>query len=76
MPELSVVIVASDSEQRTVLQVLVDGTSVAHAVHTCASYPVASTDPVVRRIQSANADVVLVETTTSCNFFSPPGFWE
>ncbi|MBZ5572702.1 MAG: hypothetical protein LAO09_12595 [Acidobacteriia bacterium] len=61
MPELSVVIVASDSEQRTVLQVLVDGTSVAHAVHTCASYPVASTDPVVRRIQSANADVVLVD---------------
>jgi len=61
MPELSVVIVASDSEQRTVLQVLVDGTSVAHAVHTCASYPVAATDPVVRRIQSANADVVLVD---------------
>ena len=61
MPELTVVIVASDSEQRTVLQVLVDGTSVAHAVHTCASFPVAVTDPVVRRIQSANADVVLVD---------------
>ena len=29
MPELSVVIVAPDSEQRAVLQVLVDGTSVA-----------------------------------------------
>jgi len=61
MPELSVVIVASDSEQRAVLQVLVDGTSVAHAVHTCASYPVAATDPVARRIQSANADVILVD---------------
>jgi pilus assembly protein CpaE len=61
MPELSVVIVAQDSEQRAVLQVLVDGTSVAHAVHTCASYPVAATDPVVRRIQSANPDVVLVD---------------
>jgi pilus assembly protein CpaE len=61
MPELSVVIVAQDSEQRAVLQVLVDSTSVARAVHTCASYPVAATDPVVRRIQSANPDVVLVD---------------
>ena len=39
MPELSVVVVAQDSEQRAVLQVLVDGTSVARVVHTCASYP-------------------------------------
>jgi len=61
MPELSVVIVASDSEQRAVLQVLVDGTSVARTVHTCASYPVAATDPVTRRIQAAGADVVLVD---------------
>jgi pilus assembly protein CpaE len=61
MPELSVVIVASDSEQRAVLQVLVDGTSVARTVHTCATFPVASTDPVTRRIQAANADVVLVD---------------
>ncbi len=61
MPELSVVIVAADSEQRAVLQVLVDGTSVARAVHTCASYPVAATDPVVRRIQSAAPDVVLID---------------
>ncbi len=61
MPELSVVIVASDSEQRAVLQVLVDSTSVARTVHTCASFPVAATDPVTRRIQTANADVVLVD---------------
>jgi pilus assembly protein CpaE len=61
MPELSVVIVAADGEQRAVLQVLVDGTSVARTVHTCASFPVAATDPVVRRIQSANPDVVLVD---------------
>ena len=61
MPELSVVIVAADSEQRAVLQVLVDGTSVARTVHTCASFPVAATDPVVRRVQSANPDVVLVD---------------
>ena len=46
MPELSVVIVATDNEQRAVLQVLVDGTSVARTVHTCASFPVAASDPV------------------------------
>jgi len=61
MAELSVVIVATDSEQRAVLQVLVDGTSVAHAVHTCATFPVAATDPVVRRVQSAHPDAVLVD---------------
>jgi len=61
MPELSVVIVASDSEQRAVLQVLVDGTSVARAVHSCATYPMAAADPVLRRIQAANPDVVLID---------------
>jgi len=61
MPELSVVIVSTDSEQRAVLQVLVDGTSVARTVHTCASFPVAATDPVTRRIHAANADVVVID---------------
>jgi pilus assembly protein CpaE len=61
MAELSVVIVASDNEQRTVMQVLVDGTSVARTVHSCATYPVAASDPVMRRIQAANAEVLLVD---------------
>jgi pilus assembly protein CpaE len=61
MPELSVVIVAADNEQRAVLQVLVDGTSVARAVHTHASFPIAANDPLVRRIQATKADVVLVD---------------
>src|SRR5580692_11474886 len=61
MPELSVVIVATDNEQRTVLQVLVDGTSVARTVHTCASFPVAAADPVMRRVQAAAPDVLLVD---------------
>lgn len=61
MPELSVVIVAADNEQRTVLQVLVDGTTVARTVHTCASFPVAATDPVTRRVRAANPDVTLVD---------------
>jgi pilus assembly protein CpaE len=61
MPELSVVIVATDPEQRSMLQVLVEGTSVAHVAFTASTYPVAATDPVVRRIQGANPDVILVD---------------
>jgi len=61
MPELLVVIVATDNEQRAVLQVLVDGTSVARTVHTCASFPMAASDPVTRRVHAANPDVTLVD---------------
>jgi pilus assembly protein CpaE len=61
MAELSVVIVAVDNEQRTVLQVLVDGTSVARTAHTCASFPLAVSDPVVRRVRAATPDVILVD---------------
>ncbi|HEY1262967.1 MAG TPA: AAA family ATPase [Terriglobales bacterium] len=61
MPELSVVIVAGDADQRSILQVLVDGTSVARVVFSSAAYPVAATDPVLRRLQNANPDVVLVD---------------
>src|ERR1700683_3729404 len=61
MAELSVVIVAVDNEQRTVLQVLVDGTSVARTAHTCASFPAAVSDPVVRRVRAATPDVILLD---------------
>jgi pilus assembly protein CpaE len=61
MPELSVVIVATDSEQRTVLQVLVDGTSVARTVHTCAQFPLAASDPIMRRVRAATPDVTIVD---------------
>jgi pilus assembly protein CpaE len=61
MAELSVVIVATDNEQRAVLQVLVDGTSVARTVHTCASFPMAGSDPITRRVRAANPDVTLVD---------------
>src|SRR6478609_10497818 len=61
MAELSVVIVATDNEQRALLQVLVDGTSVARTVQTCSSFPMATADPVVRRVRAANADVTLVD---------------
>jgi pilus assembly protein CpaE len=61
MAELSVVIVATDNEQRSVLQQLVDGTSVARTVHTCATFPVAASDPVTRRVRAANPEVTLVD---------------
>ena len=61
MPELSVVIVATDNEQRTLLQVLVDGTTVARTIHSCASFPVAAADPVARRVKTANPDVTMVD---------------
>jgi pilus assembly protein CpaE len=61
MPELSVVIVAPDNEQRTVLQVLVDGTNVARTVHTCATFPMTASDPVARRVRATNPDVILVD---------------
>lgn len=61
MSELSVVIVAPDNEQRTFLQVLVDGTGVARTAHVVLTFPVAGTDPVVRRMQSSKPHVVLVD---------------
>src|ERR1700687_5851459 len=64
MPELSVVVIAQDSDQRAVLQVLVDGTSVARVVHTCAGYPVVVSDPVLRRVQSASPQVVIIDVPT------------
>ena len=64
MAELSVVIVATDNEQRAVLQVLADGTSVARTVLACAGYPVAASDPVMRRIHGAKAEVAIVDIPT------------
>ena len=61
MPELSVVIIAADSEQRAVLQVLVDGTSVARTAHSAPSYPATAADPLIPRIHSLNPDVTLID---------------
>jgi pilus assembly protein CpaE len=65
MPQLSAIIIASDSEQRAVLQVLVEGTSVAHTAFGSALLPATPTDPIVRRVQSENAGVVLVDIPTT-----------
>jgi pilus assembly protein CpaE len=61
MSELSVVVVAADNEQRTVLQILVDGTGVAKTVHSVVNFPIAASDPIIRRIQSIKPDVILVD---------------
>ena len=61
MPELSVAVFATDNDQRTVLQVLVDGTNVARTVCSSATLPLASNDPVIRRTHGFAPDVVLVD---------------
>jgi pilus assembly protein CpaE len=61
MPELSVVIVAAEGDQRAVLQVLVEGTSVARTVHSSATFPETATDPVMRRIRASEPAVILVD---------------
>jgi len=61
MAEVSVVIIAGDSEQRAVLQVLVDGTSVARTTHSAPTYPLTATDPLIPRIRGLNPDVILVD---------------
>src|SRR6202171_1005594 len=61
MPELSVAVFATDNDQRAVLQVLVDGTSVARTVCSSATMPLAANDPVIRRTQPFAPDVLLVD---------------
>ncbi len=55
MPELSVAVFATDNDQRAVLQVLVDGTSVATTVCSHATLPLAANDPVIRKTQILRA---------------------
>jgi FixJ family two-component response regulator len=61
MPELSVVVVATDDEQRTTLQRLVNATGVARAVLTCSGFPVAASDTVTKAVKAANPDVLLID---------------
>ena len=64
MPELSVAVFATDNDQRAVLQVLVDGTSVARTVCSNPTMPLAARDPAIRRTQALAPDVVLVDIAT------------
>ncbi|MFZ3341766.1 MAG: AAA family ATPase [Terriglobales bacterium] len=64
MPELSVAIFATDNDQRAVLQVLVDGTSVARTVCTSSTLPLTASDPVIRRTSAFAPDVILIDLDT------------
>lgn len=61
MPELSVAVFATDNDQRAVLQVLVDGTSVARTVCSHTALPLAASDSVIRKIQAFAPNVLLVD---------------
>src|SRR3974377_881334 len=61
MRELAVAVFATDNDQRAVLQVLVDGTSVARTVCTSNVLPVAATDPALRKTLTFHPEVVLVD---------------
>ena len=61
MPELSVAVFATDNDQRAVLQVLVDGTSVARTVCSNSTMPPAANDPAIRKTRAFAPDVVLVD---------------
>jgi pilus assembly protein CpaE len=61
MPELSVAVIASDPDQRTMLQVLVEGTHVARVALVSSSFPIMASDPSLPKIQSAHPDVILID---------------
>jgi pilus assembly protein CpaE len=61
MPELSVAIFAADNDQRAILQVLVDGTSVARTVCSNSTLPLTATDSVVSKTKTSSPDVILVD---------------
>jgi pilus assembly protein CpaE len=65
MPELAVAVMARDSEQRNILQILVEGTRVAHAVLSFSALPLTSTDPMIRRLQDEHPDVVVLDIPLS-----------
>lgn len=61
MPELSVIIISQDDELRTVLQMLVDSSTMARTVHSASTLPMSGNDPVARRVRDASPDVILID---------------
>ena len=61
MPELSVAVIAGDADQRTMLQVLVEGTHVARVATMTSAFPIMASDPGLQKIQSAHPDVILID---------------
>lgn len=61
MAEVTVAIVASEADQRAILQMQVDSTAMGRTVHTFSSFPAGASDLSVRRMQEANVDVIIVD---------------
>jgi len=65
MSELTVAVIASDEEQRTILKMMVDGTAVARTMHTLSTYPAAATDPALRKVKDLDPDVVICDVPSA-----------
>ncbi len=65
MSELTVAVIASDEEQRTILKMMVDGTAVARTLHALSSYPTTATDPTVRKLKELDPDVVICDVPST-----------
>src|SRR5437899_4887589 len=61
MPELSVVVITADEDQKALLQVLIENTAVARMTHAFGSYLQTEGDPSLRRIHDLKPDVVIVD---------------
>jgi len=61
MSELTVVILSSDTEQRTILQMAVDNTGVARTAYTFSAYPTVANDAMLKRIGDVHADVAVID---------------
>ncbi|MGH9567366.1 MAG: hypothetical protein ACRD4I_15400, partial [Candidatus Angelobacter sp.] len=61
MPELSVAVIAGDADQRTMLQVLVEGTHSARIGLMSSNFPLTAADPSFQKLQTIQPDVVLID---------------
>jgi pilus assembly protein CpaE len=61
MQEITVVILSSNEDQRTILGVQVDGTAVARVIGSFSDYPVGSKDQTLKRIHDLAPAVILID---------------
>jgi pilus assembly protein CpaE len=63
--EIPVILVSADQERRTVLQMQVDSTAVARVIQSHSSFPIAVSDPILRRMHEAAPAVIIVDLPPS-----------
>src|SRR5262245_35879094 len=61
MQEITVVILSSNEDQRTILGVQVNGTAVAKVIGSFSDYPVGSKDQTLKRIHDLSPAVILID---------------